>query len=266
MNLREQVERLISNLLALGPRRLALLAAIGAAVFGLVGAAGYFLSRPTNEILYSGLDKQDVTRIGAALKDAGVAFDVSADGAAVYVGYGNTARARMLPAEQCRQALWRGRLRGKGLKIGLCWRGNVDFRVDTRRSIPPEALAPLAGLEGVRLFTLQKGGRTGELPPELARKLENLGEEPDSGRDPFVDTAALMMELDLIVTCDTSIVHLAGALGRPVWVALRHIAEWRWLDGCPDSPWYPTMRLCRAERGDDWGELFTQIADEIRKA
>jgi flagellar M-ring protein FliF len=100
MNLREQLERLISNLLALGPRRLALLAAIGAAVFGLVGAAGYFLSRPTNEILYSGLDKQDVTRIGAALKDAGVGFDVSADGAAVYVGYGDTARARMLLAEQ----------------------------------------------------------------------------------------------------------------------------------------------------------------------
>jgi flagellar M-ring protein FliF len=100
MNLREQVERLISNLLALGPRRLALLAAIGLAVFGLVGAAGYFLSRPANEILYSGLDKQDVTRIGAALKDAGVPFDVSADGASVYVAYGDTARARMLLAEQ----------------------------------------------------------------------------------------------------------------------------------------------------------------------
>lgn len=100
MNLREQVERLISNLLALGPRRLALLAAIGLAVFGLIGAAGYFLSRPANEILYSGLDKQDVTRIGAALKDAGVPFDVSADGASVYVSYGDTARARMLLAEQ----------------------------------------------------------------------------------------------------------------------------------------------------------------------
>jgi flagellar M-ring protein FliF len=100
MTLREQVERLISNLLALGPRRLALLAAIGLAVFGLIGAAGYFLSRPANEILYSGLDKQDVTRIGAALKDAGVPFDVSADGASVYVAYGDTARARMLLAEQ----------------------------------------------------------------------------------------------------------------------------------------------------------------------
>ena len=100
MTAREQIERLFSNLLALGPRRLALLGVIGAVVFGLTGVAGYFLSRPANEILYAGLDKQDVSRIGSALKDAGVSFDVSADGATVYVAYGDTAHARMLLAEQ----------------------------------------------------------------------------------------------------------------------------------------------------------------------
>ncbi len=100
MSAREQIERLFSNLLALGPRRLMLLAAIGAIVFALVGVAGYYLSRPTNDVLYAGLDKQDVSRIGSALKEAGVNFDVSADGATVYVGYGDTARARMLLAEQ----------------------------------------------------------------------------------------------------------------------------------------------------------------------
>lgn len=100
MSAREQFDRLISNLLALGPRRLSLLAAIGVIVFGLIGVAAYYLSRPTNEILYAGLDKQDVTRIGAALKESGVNFDVSADGATVYVAYGDTARARMLLAEQ----------------------------------------------------------------------------------------------------------------------------------------------------------------------
>ncbi|HUO53733.1 MAG TPA: flagellar basal-body MS-ring/collar protein FliF [Rhodoblastus sp.] len=100
MALREQFERLLSNLLALGPRRLALLGTIGVAVFALVGAAGYFLSRPTNELLYASLDKEDVTRIGAALKEAGVNFDVSADGGSVYVAYGDTAHARMLLAEQ----------------------------------------------------------------------------------------------------------------------------------------------------------------------
>ncbi|MGO9428803.1 flagellar basal-body MS-ring/collar protein FliF [Rhodoblastus sp.] len=100
MTVRDQVERLFSNLLALGPRRLALLAAIGLTVFALVGAAGYYLSRPTNDVLYSGLDKQDVSRIGSALKDAGVAFDISADGATVYVAFADTAHARMLLAEQ----------------------------------------------------------------------------------------------------------------------------------------------------------------------
>jgi flagellar M-ring protein FliF len=100
MSAREQFDRLLSNLLALGPRRLSLLAAIGVIVFSLVGVAAYYLSRPTNEILYAGLDKQDVSRIGGALKEAGVSFDVSADGATVYVGYGDTARARMLLAEQ----------------------------------------------------------------------------------------------------------------------------------------------------------------------
>jgi flagellar M-ring protein FliF len=100
MSAREQIDRLLSNLLALGPKRLSLLAAIGVLVFGLVGVAGYYLSRPTNEILYAGLDKQDVGRIGAALKEAGVNFDVSTDGATVYVAYGDTAHARMLLAEQ----------------------------------------------------------------------------------------------------------------------------------------------------------------------
>ncbi len=100
MAFREQFERFFSNLLALGPRRLALLAAIGVAVFTLVGVAGYYLSRPANEILYSGLDKEDVAGIGAALREAGVGFDVSADGATVYVAYGDTAHARMLLAEK----------------------------------------------------------------------------------------------------------------------------------------------------------------------
>lgn len=100
MAFREQIERLFSNLLALGPRRLALLAAIGVAVFALVGAAGYYLSRPANEILYAGLDKEDVSSIGAALREAGVGFDISSDGATVYVAYGDAARARMLLAEK----------------------------------------------------------------------------------------------------------------------------------------------------------------------
>jgi tetratricopeptide (TPR) repeat protein len=159
-------------------------------------------------------------------------------------------------AEAGRIARWRTRLAGPGLKIGLCWRGNVDFRVDPRRSIPPEALAPLLECDGARFFSLQKGGGA----DALAGRIEDFGEALDSGADAFVDTAAIMAGLDLIVTCDTSIAHLAGALGRPVWVALRHVAEWRWLHGRPDSPWYPSMRLFRADEGDDWRALFAAMA------
>jgi tetratricopeptide (TPR) repeat protein len=174
-----------------------------------------------------------------------------------------TAKTPYLTAEAERTAFWRERLRGPGLKIGLCWRGNVDFRVDPRRSIPPQALTPLAGLDGVRLFSLQKNAGGDPLPADLTLKLENLGEELDSGPDAFIDTAALMMALDLIVTCDTSIAHLAGALGRPTWLALRHVAEWRWMAGRVDSPWYPTLRLFRCREGDDWTALFTEMAAEL---
>ena len=150
-------------------------------------------------------------------------------------------------------------------KIGLCWRGNVDFRVDPRRSIPAAALAPLAGLNGVRLVSLQKGALASELPEAFATRVEHFGEDFDAGPDAFLDTAAIMAHLDLIVTCDTSVAHLAGALGRPVWVALRHVAEWRWLDRRADLPWYPTMRLFRCGEGDDWAALFEDIAAEIRR-
>jgi Flp pilus assembly protein TadD len=170
-----------------------------------------------------------------------------------------------LGAEADRIALWRDRIAGAEPQIGLCWRGNIDFRVDPRRSIPAAALAPLARLKGVRLVSLQKGAPASELPEALASRVEHFGESFDAGPDAFLDTAAIMAQLDLIVTCDTSVAHLAGALGRPVWVALRHVSEWRWLDRRADSPWYPTMRLFRCGEGDDWGALFEGIAAEIRR-
>jgi hypothetical protein len=91
-------------------------------------------------------------------------------------------------------------------------------------------------------------------------KVETLGDDFDAGPDAFVDTAAAMASLDLIVACDTSIAHLAGALGRPVWVALKKDAEWRWLRGRDDSPWYPSMRLFRQPRRGDWTGAFDAIA------
>ncbi|MBV9288406.1 MAG: hypothetical protein JO288_11405 [Hyphomicrobiales bacterium] len=91
-------------------------------------------------------------------------------------------------------------------------------------------------------------------------RVESLGAEFDSGADAFVDTAAAMAHLDLIVSCDTSVAHLAGALARPVWVALKSDAEWRWMRDRADSPWYPTMRLFRQTRRGDWSEPFAAMA------
>jgi hypothetical protein len=168
-----------------------------------------------------------------------------------------------LAAEPERVAHWRERLPGGGLKIGLCWSGSSDFRVDPRRSIPPFHLAPLAGVPHARLVSLQKEDAPSPFPEEVEQRLIRL-DGFDCGPDAFVDTAAIMAGLDVIVTCDTSIAHLAGALGRPVWVALRHVAEWRWLVERADSPWYPNMRLFRCGKCDDWTALFGAIAGEIR--
>jgi hypothetical protein len=144
------------------------------------------------------------------------------------------------------------------------WQGNPDPEADRARSLPIMALAPLAGIAGVRLISLQKGAgeeQLSNLPPSL--RVETLGANFDAGPDAFVDTAAAMTCLDLVVTCDTSVAHLAGALAVPVWVALKSDAEWRWLIGRADSPWYPTMRLFRQTRRGVWSDVFEAMAGEL---
>ncbi len=103
--------------------------------------------------------------------------------------------------------------------------------------------------------------------PALAERLGiiNLGERLDTGSSAFVDTAAVMMNLDLVITSDTSMAHVAGALGVPVWVALQHAPNWRWLVDRSDSPWYPTMRLFRQPSFGDWTGVFEQIATELAR-
>ena len=116
----------------------------------------------------------------------------------------------------------------------------------------------------MRLISLQKGWgeeQLANLPPSM--RVERLGADFDAGADAFVDTAAAMTCLDLIVTCDTSIAHLAGALAVPVWVALKSDAEWRWLTERADSPWYPTMRLFRQSRRGVWSDVFEAMAREL---
>ncbi|HEY7158656.1 MAG TPA: DUF6165 family protein [Gemmataceae bacterium] len=161
---------------------------------------------------------------------------------------------------------WRSELSGvAGFKIGIAWQGNPRFPADGMRSIPLTHFTPLAQVEGVRLFSLQKGPGREQLPAVAGYlPVIDLADRLDETTGGFMDTAAVMKNLDLVVTSDTSIAHLAGALGVPVWVALALGADWRYLLGREDSPWYPTMRLFRQTRLGDWDSVFERIATELR--
>jgi Flp pilus assembly protein TadD len=169
-----------------------------------------------------------------------------------------------LAAEPRLREMWAKRIGAEGFKIGVVWQGNPDPEADRARSMPLAVFAPLAEVAGVRLISLQKGAgeeQLASLPPSM--RVETLGADFDAGADAFVDTAAAMTCLDLVVSCDTSIAHLAGALAVPVWVALKNDAEWRWLTGRADSPWYPTMRLFRQSKRGVWRDVFEAMAREL---
>lgn len=158
------------------------------------------------------------------------------------------------PPEKTRR--WAGRLSGDGPKVGLAWSGNPARQDDWMRSCPPDALDAILSVDGVRYFGLQKDG------PELDHpNLKPLG--PDL--EDFGDTAAAVDALDLIISVDTAVAHLAGALARPVWLMLGHAADWRYLQDRKDSPWYPTMRLFRAQRRDDWTGLTAAVAEDLKR-
>jgi tetratricopeptide (TPR) repeat protein len=150
---------------------------------------------------------------------------------------------------------WRAELGAEGFKVGICWRGNPKHGLDGYRSVPLASFAPLAAVPGVRLFSLQKGAGCEELAGP-AFPVTALGDRLDD----FADTAAVLRHLDLVVTVDTAVAHLAGALGVPDWVAVPFAPDWRWLLGREDSPWYPTARLFRQKKLGDWEEVFARVA------
>jgi tetratricopeptide (TPR) repeat protein len=165
-----------------------------------------------------------------------------------------------LAAEPERVARWRRVVGDGGIKVGIAWRGSPKYPSDLHRSIPLRAFEPLARVPGVRLVSLQKGPGVDEVTGVADRlAVTELPGLDDSG-GAFVDTAAVMMSLDLVITADTAAGHLAGALGRPVWLALPLIPDWRWLLGRDDSPWYPTARLFRQTTLDRWDDVFERMA------
>lgn len=161
---------------------------------------------------------------------------------------------------------WRQRLRPLNrLKIGIAWQGNPHHKWDRHRSIPLAEFEVLGQQAGVQLINLQRGPGLDQVPTVAKRfVIHQLAAELDATTGGFMDTAAIMMNLDLVITPDTAIAHLAGALGVPVWVTLSTIADWRWLHRRQDSPWYPTMRLFHQSQLGDWTTVFTRLAAEVQ--
>jgi FkbM family methyltransferase len=168
-----------------------------------------------------------------------------------------------LRADAVKRQRWAARFASDGLKVGLAWAGNPAHPRDLQRSMPLQALSELWPLQGVDYFSLQKALRPGELEQfPLPPTLVNLGPELED----FTDTAAAIAELDLVICVDTAIAHLAGALGKPVWLMLPEIGDFRWLKGRDDSPWYPTMRLFRQHNMGHWDELVARVKAALQAA
>lgn len=146
---------------------------------------------------------------------------------------------------------------GGRCNVGLVWAGNPEHARDRHRSRPLADFAPLASIPGVALYGIQFGPAATQTPPPEMTITPLLPADPD-----FLDTAAAVAALDLVVSVDTAPAHLAGALGRPVWVLIDAAPDWRWMYGRDDSPWYPTMRLFRRE--GDWAHTVACVAEELR--
>ena len=172
------------------------------------------------------------------------------------------ARVPYLTAAPELTAHWGERLKGlDGLKVGIVWAGSPTHGNDKNRSIGLAPFARLAAIPGVNLVSIQKGPTEGQAAnPPGGFPLLNLS--PDIGD--FADTAAIMAGLDLVVCVDTSVAHLAGALGVPVWVMVPFAPDWRWMLDRDDSPWYPTMRLFRQDRPGSWDNAMDRLEHALR--
>jgi tetratricopeptide (TPR) repeat protein len=157
---------------------------------------------------------------------------------------------------------WGSRMKEESgaLKVGLVWAGNPTNRNDRNRSMPPKDLCPLARIPGVRFYGLRKHPASEEptTPPPELRLIDWAADIKD-----FADTAALVANLDLVISVDTSVAHLAGAMGKPVWVMLAFAPDWRWMRHRDDTPWYPTMRLFRQPGIGDWQGVIEQVAKAL---
>ena len=164
---------------------------------------------------------------------------------------------------------WRGVLTRElppaKLRVGLVWQGNPDHQADLFRSVPLNVLTPLADIEGIQLISLQRGAGTEQLKAWKGSKIIYcMPESIDQTSGAFMDTSAILDLVDVIVTSDTSMAHLAGALARPTCVMLGYTPDWRWLQNRQDSPWYPTSHLFRQKTIGEWSPVVSEIAKKLQ--
>ena len=168
-----------------------------------------------------------------------------------------------LRAEDAQRRRWESPLAADGaLRIGLVWAGRADHRNDRNRSVPFAALAPLWRLAGIRWYGLQVGERQADLAAAPSGVIEDLSPFLTD----FAETAACLSHLDLLLTVDTGVAHLAGGLGCPAWIMLPFAPDWRWFLRREDSPWYPTARLFRQTEPGDWTAVVARISETLRRS
>ena len=160
---------------------------------------------------------------------------------------------------------WRPRFASKKkITIGIAWQGDPTYRWDHLRSVPLKLFKPLVNLPNIELVSLQKGNGSTQLNDVVSSfPIEDLGESIDVASGAFMDTAAIMTHLDLVISPDTAIVHLAGALGVPTWLMLPTIPHWVWLLDRTDSPWYPSTRLFRQTDAGTWGPVIESMSKAL---
>ncbi len=162
-----------------------------------------------------------------------------------------------ISADPDNAAVWRRKLEiGDAKRVGLAWAGSQTHSNDRNRSIPVNRFEPLSQIKGIRFVSLQKDAR--QAPPDSLNLLDLTNDLMD-----FSDSAALIENLDLVITVDTAVAHLAGAMGKPVWILLPYVADWRWMLDRDDSPWYPSARLFRQQKPGDWSGVIQRLHTEL---
>ena len=167
-----------------------------------------------------------------------------------------------LYADEAKIKFWAEKLHKDNFKIGICWQGSMT-KVDVGRSFPLSLFEKISQISDVELISLHKGLGEDQLS-DVNFNLTSFDDNFDTGTDAFIDTAAIMANCDLIITSDTAVAHLAGALGRTTWVALKAFPDWRWMLNGSKSPWYPTMTLYRQPIDGNWLDVFQTLERDLR--